>query len=321
MKTKLVSLRALEREWKKLVDWDIDPANIWAYGTSATKLIIQPDQFRSKIALLDIENYQADLAPNFAYAAQVAYNIRPQKPCQIKQVSQWTQKALDGCELEINLKCPRCHKGECECGGEVMEIPVDEMYRQANPQTLSYLKHYYRHGGITDYGTSCFYHPEFVLMRPKAGHFHNLDYHIKDCVNRNTQCEMAYEIVDGEKIRVNFPTGQILISYLEYPSDEEGLIMIPDVEEVWEALVYYIAEREAFSVYYTDPQLKFRQRWEAMVQMRATKIGAARMRLKIPDPDEWDKITTNHWYKVVPYYNAFENSNKFQNDTFHYPTK
>lgn len=321
MKTKLTSIKALEREWKRLIDWDIDPAQILAYGTSGVKKIIQPDQFRSKIQLLEVCNYQADLDPNLAYIAQAAYNVKPTRPCQIKEVSQWTQKAFDGCELEINVTCPKCGGSECSCGGDVIEIPVDEMYRQANPQSLSYMNHYHSHGGITDYGTSCFYHPHFVLMKPKSGYFHNMDYHVNNCINfdASINCEVAYEIVDGEKIRVNFEEGQVLVSYLAYPHDDDGLIMVPDVEEVWEALVYIIAEREAFSQYFVDPQQNKRIRYQLMVEKRAQKIGEARMRLKIPDPDEWDRITTNHWNKIVPYSNFWENSNNRQHDTFHHP--
>ena len=320
MKTKLVSLKAVDREWKRLIDWDVDPANLLAFGTDAVKKVVSTYQFRCKIALLTVENYKAlEFPDDFGFMCQAAYNEKPDKPCLIKEVAQWTQKAFDGCDLEINLKCPKCQKVDCSCESMILEIPMDEMYKQANPQVHSYMNHYYNHGGIGDYGTKCYYHPQFTLMKAKTGYFDNINYHINSCINLNTDCDKAYEIKDGEDLIVNFKKGQVLISYLAWPYDDEGLIMVPDVPEVWEAIVYYIAERIAFSEFFVDPEQKNRIRWQLMVEQRAKKIGEARMRLRVPDPDDWESIVHNIWYKVMPYANLMENSYRTQGDQFHYP--
>lgn len=319
-KAKLTSIRAVEREWKRLIDWPIDQANLLYYATSAARRYMIPDTFRSFIALLDIDQYEAALPGDFSLMCQAAYKRDPDKPCYIKQVSQWTQDNLcNDCELEINLKCPVCSEVDCDCNEPILEIPVDQMYLQANPQIHSYMKHYHDHGGITDYGTRCYYHPEFYLMRPRAGWFANMEYHIKDCIHKNIQCPVSYEIVDGEKLVVNFKKGQVLISYLGVPVDDEGLLLVPDIEEGWEAIVYFIAERESFSEYMVDSSQRNERRWQNMVLKRAEFINRARMRLRVPDPDDYERLVSNHWHKVIPYYNYWENSNLFKNDTHAHP--
>lgn len=313
-KHRLTSIRSIEREWKRLIDWPIDQSNLLVYATSCARQFLTPDQFRSVIVLLDIDQYEAELPSDFSLVCQAAYTMWPEKKHYIKQVSQWTQKSFEDCKLTMDLTCPNCTDEDV-----YLEIPVDEMYRQANPQVLSYMNHYHNHGGITDYGTRCFYHPEFYLMRPKSGWFANLDYHIKDCINKNIQCPVSYEIVDGKKIVVNFRKGRVLLSYLAWPVDEDGLLLIPDVDVVWEAMIYYIAERESFAQYMIDPVSPKERRWANMVSKRAEFIGRARMRLRIPDPDQYDMMVTNHWQKVVPYYNYWENSNLFQTDAHRLP--
>jgi hypothetical protein len=319
MKTKLVSLKAIDREWKRLIDWDVDDADLLAMGTSAVKKVITPEQFRSPITLINIENYRGDLPEDLAFIAQAAYNIKPESPCTIKQISQWTQKGFNDCDIEINLKCHKCGSASCDCNDHILEIPMDELEKMANPQVHSYMKHYYSHGGITKYGHKSFYHEQFALMKYKTGYFHNLDYHITNCINLNVDCDVAYQIKDGKEIVTNFKKGQVLLSYLAYPTDKDGIILVPDVEEVWEAIIYYIAERIAFSEYFVDPSQKNTGRWERMDLKRAQTIGRARMRLRIPDSDQWDSLITNHWYKIVPYVNQWENSNKLQGDQFHHP--
>jgi len=323
MRTKFTSIKGILNEWKRFSRSDdrISETDLLAYATDAIKLIYTDEQYCHKVEIVEVKNYKATLPAHFRTMCQVAYMLKPKDKCSRKQVVQWSQQVWGSdCELEINLKCDKCHEETCSCEDDViLTIDVDRMYKQANPATYaSYMKHFYSHGGITDYGMVSPYHPGFCLLRRASNNFHGINSHIKNCLNYKVECEHSYSIHDCQ-ILTSFKEGKLLLSYFHHPVDEEGFMMIPDEPEVWEALNYIIAENYARADFLAEETQNKRIKWQMLVDMRAKRLATARSRIQMPDQDEWASFVRNHWKKVLPYYEHEENINRSRPDRFHYP--
>jgi len=299
---------------------ELDEPWILKQANDAVSRFTTDQQLVHRIEVLDVRDYKTAFPKNMRFIVQAGYRIDPQNCCLREEVSQFTQKAFGSkCELEINLKCPKCHTEKCGCGQNVLEVDVNRIYETAHPELFSrYMQHFHTSGGNTGRGECCFYDPRFRLMRKTSNQFFNVPWHIDECLNLRTDCHIEYD-VHPPNIIVNFPKGEVLLSYLSYMTDNEGYLMVPNVPLVFEAINWYIEERMAFRRYRLTREQADRIFWQQMVELKNKKIKQATSTLQMPDPDEWWQFVSNHWRKVVPYYNWENNLNRGQRDQFMYP--
>lgn len=317
MKTPFISIRTIVEEWLDTSGekGQIDEFLIYKFANSAMEMLSTDEQLEENIALIQVRNYKVELPDNFKFVVQAAYNIE-EEYCSREEVVQWTQKALDGsgCNITIDLDCPRCHKTECSCNSTVLTVDINRIYENAHPELYtSYMNHFYKSGGTTKRGTHSFYHPRFCLMRPKSGSFHNLPYHIGKCLNLDVDCEIEYAI-DHPYMIVNFEKGQVLLSYLGVKRDEDGYRLIPNNEYAIDAIIAYIEERMAYTRYRSTESPTAERFWLHAKQEKNSKMRIAKSKLQMPSQDEWKVFLDNYWRKIVPYYFYEQNMRRFDRD-------
>jgi hypothetical protein len=196
------------------------------------------------ISVLYVEDYTAELPVNFQREVQAAYNIYPTKPIRRQEISQFTLPIFDGtgCELKIDIECPKCHRSECSCNTPIIEVNTDHLYKISNPQNhTAYWNHFTGYTNLTEYprDNRCQYHPQFRLMYPKINDFWNIQYNVSECVNLSVDNEISY-LIDRPNIVVNFQQGQILLNYFGLRLDNEGKSLIPKDKDVIDSIVKYV---------------------------------------------------------------------------------
>lgn len=225
------------------------------FAQDEAERLVSGDVGKEYIVLLEIDNYTAELPINFQREVQAAYNIYPRKPVLRQEVSEFTQPIFDGtgCELKINIECPKCHKEQCSCSVPVVEVEADYLYQIANPQHhTAYWNHFHHYVNLTEYPDDrrCGYHPQFRLMYPKINDFWNMEYNLSQCVHFEVDNEISY-IIDDRNIVVNFEKGQVLVNYIGLRLDENGRSLIPSDPDAIDAIVKYVEMKFAKSDYRT----------------------------------------------------------------------
>lgn len=320
MKTNFVSAKSAVKEFLRNSghSGDLEKTDILAWANDAAYIISTDEQLVHKIILLNVNDYKVELPKDFKYIIQAAYKIDNKKSCsQLKtEIVQFKQKQW-GCELEINVKCPKCHKVECSCDEPSFVIDVNKMWANAHPEhMMAYAKHFYSFGKT--YKNSCCYHDEFRLMRPNSSSFHNLNYHIGNCINLNLDCEINYT-VELPNIIVNFKEGTILLAYLASNTDEDGYLMIPDTPRSHDAIYRYVQERMLYKKYLEDFSQNVRIAWQTSVELKEKAISRARAELQTPEQDEFSSFVSKFIHKVLPYYKPENNLYRTSNKNFKLP--
>jgi hypothetical protein len=72
-----------------------------------------------------------------------------------------------------------------------------------------------------------------------------------DDPNASFDTQLKYYVNDNY-IYVNYETGELEMSYLAFPTDKNGLPLIPDDTRYINGIVAYVAERIGFSLWWTD---------------------------------------------------------------------
>lgn len=272
-----------------------------------------------KIVVLPVKNYYAELQDDFRAIIQAGYKIDCEDhPNFSYRVTEYVQKGLEDCDIKISLSCPKCKKVECGCKSPTVVVDADRIWRAQNPHFEARLMdHYYGYHYIGNGFYSTGYHPEFRLMRAKQNNFHVLKYHVKDCINLITDCEVEYALNDG-KIIVPFQDGQILLSYLGERLDEEGYRLIPDNPWVIDYLVHYIEEKMAYIEGRSTKDWSF----YAIAKNNAeTAFYRAKGKLSIPEYTRFRQFWKNKMNKILAhgYQDNFNNLNRFLPDRYRLP--
>lgn len=285
--------------------------------------LVRGDQAKQYITLLNIENHTALLPKNFKSVIQAAYNIFPNNPCKRSEVVEMTKKlhGAEGCKIVARIECPKCHQEKCGCDLPFIEIEPDYLWMQSHPEyMIKHTKYMYSYTNMNSYPHRKFsnYHPQFQLMGVSSGNFHNLQYHISDCLNLNVDTDISYDI-DLPNIVANFKEGQVLLSYFGFRIDETGGLMIPNVPEAIESIVNYIEYREAYRVYRKSREPRDRIFYQESKQEYWASHKRAVSILEMPSEDKMNMIWKNHMMKLLPYDDYEENFNRKQDDRFNYP--
>lgn len=304
---------------EEVIDWggysDFSPTTMKKWAGAVLRKLEAPGSQVDKIKLLTVENYKVKEPEDLEKIVQMAFYETSTQTIRRTEIVEWTQQMYDGsgCELVISKDCPKCHKekdkpcGPCTCDSPEVIFDVDRMWEIAHPEfKYNHMKHYYRHGGlINDNQVLSPYCPQFVLMKPAEGPFFNADKYIPGCLNLNKallcSCDIEYKIRDGH-IEVNKEKGQILVSYLAPRLDSEGYRMIPDEEEVLEALKWYVIEaieyRSIGKATTNQDRQHHKQMWKIANTEKKEAMGRAYEVLHTPEYEPWINFLDKYYMRM-----------------------
>lgn len=121
---------------------------------------------------------------------------------------------------------------------KVVEDTIEE-HKTTLPKDLKYLLQIaYKHNTNISEDKKPIYQP----MRLSASPFSS-SVCIYGCSADCTKCPHQYSISPSGVVTTTLRSGDILISYLAYPTDEEGFALIPDDESLKEAIFHYVLYR------------------------------------------------------------------------------
>ena len=295
---------------------DFNPDDILYMANGIAELIIPGDSFIEEIALIDIENYKGQLPANMKYVSQALYREEKKHhhhEYPVAMITDYTKKLYGtDCNIEVSLKCDPCTDS---CNTKKIVMDADYNYLVNNPGwAYNHSKFVYGSRNSKNYhtcGSDIF--PEFKLMRRTTNNFFNVPYHINECLNFNENSTVEYNI-EYPNIVVNFKKGTILLAYIGVKVDNDGFRMIPDVEEVYDAIYYSIRERLLEQKFDVEPSQNNRIALQMAEHEAIQKRKIARAALTNLDPDEWDMIVRNHLVRTIPNYSWEAVGNRFIGD-------
>lgn len=117
-----------------------------------------------------------------------------------------------------------------------------------------------------------------------------------------TYMPITYDIND-DFITLSVKEGKVCIAYLQYPLDDEGFPLIPDLQEYKEFVAAYLIFKFLKRGWYvgTHDERMYRDAEKDYMW----KAGAASSRIKMPDVDKMQSIM-NQVVKLKPNMNAYE---------------
>lgn len=275
-----------------------------------------------KIKLFEVEDNCIELPDNFAILVQALYRRECDNVLSTIHVKEWMTHMYDckGCEFKIRKECPT--KGERE-DVNTIEIEATPQMLNAHPQfgaggDNTFLKDY---GGASN---KQFKPPlplqEFNLLRPAQHNFFNADWHIRGCLNLDQRLRADETVpeyrIDFPFMYVNFDRGQILLSYLEYKTDEDGYRLIPDLPDVFEAIRWGIRQHDAYKDFLKTQNQVWLRDSENAASKKLLAMRRARSTLKMMDFDKWWSVMENQYMKMHRYYNWYENMNRYKEDPY-----
>lgn len=295
---------------------DFNPDDVLYMANGIAELIIPGDAFIEEIALIDIDNYKGKLPSNLKYVSQALYREEQKHECPTHVITDYTKKLYGtDCEVNVSLKCDPCSDS---CGTKKVVMDADYNYLINNSQwAYNHSNFFYGNRNTnpmfnTKNKDNVF--PEFSLMRRTTDHFFNIPYHINECINFNADSRVEYNL-EYPNIIVNFKKGKVLLAYVGIKVDDEGYRMIPDIEEVYDAIYYSIRERLLEQKFDNEPS----QNNRIALQMAEAKAIAKRKRatsiLSNQDPDEWMMFIKNNWVRTIPNYKWESVGNRFVSDS------
>ena len=294
---------------------DFNPDDVLYLANGIAELIIPGDSFIEDIALIDIENYKGKLPSNMKYISMALYREDQEQELPVHVVTDYTKKLYGtDCEINVSLKCDPCSD---TCSTKKIIMDADYNYLLNNPQwAYNHSKFFYGSRNVNpmfNVKENKEIFPEFSLMRRTTDNFFNIPYHINECINFNADSRVEYNL-EYPNIIVNFKKGKVLLAYTGVAVDEEGYRMIPDIEEVYDAIYYSIRERLLEQKFDNEPS----QNNRIALQMAEQKAIAKRKRaiaiLSTQDPDEWIMFIKNHWVRTIPNYKWEAVGNRFVSD-------
>ena len=301
------------------------------------------EQLTMKMGVCPVKNHTVQLPKDFKLLLLAASNPDYDGECEQcpsggkrkynttrkEEIVQWVQQTYErDCELEINLVCNRCHKTECSCNTPMVEVDVDRIWQQANPQ--AYHKGFDRIGKFGDgpqYGYNSAGMPafesKFQKMRVASSNTWNSQYFIGDCPNVGCMdCVHSFRL-EKPVMKVDFLSGEVFLSYLGVVTDEEGYPLIPNNPDAFEAIFLHLTHKLLYREYLTsirNPQINSQElRIAAMEakQQREIAIGIARSALEIPDFQNFKEFIDTYWVRRIPVHPSDKNRRSRVPDAYH----
>lgn len=111
-------------------------------------------------------------------------------------------------------------------------------------------------------------------------------------------------------INVNFKSGELILSYMAIPTDEDGLPLVPDDDFFIEACFLWILYKLKTPDYYNG-NLSFNE-WTALKRAFTSQAKQAMANSSMPSPDEVESIMKS-WNRLVTLPNDHKYMNYFSN--------
>lgn len=140
-------------------------------------------------------------------------------------------------------------------------------------------------------------------MRLTTNPFHSLicgNKHLMMC----STCAHEFSVAPDLTLTTTLLSGNLMVSYLGYPTDEEGCLLIPDNEEVKEAILHYVLYRYWMSKY-TMKEDGAEGRMAHHLRMWNTLSTKASGNLNLPDVNQLENLK-NQFNTLVPRENRFQ---------------
>ena len=125
-------------------------------------------------------------------------------------------------------------------------------------------------------------------------------YMVTPCNN----CIDSFTVTPDLTVTTTFCDGIIAVSYLGYPLDEQGCALIPNDEELKEAILHYVLYRY-WMVKYNMKEEGSESRMQHYLQMWNTMSKKAAGNLNLPDVNQLENLK-NQWNRLVPRTNQFQ---------------
>lgn len=301
----------------EVIDWTdykgvLDRVAMKKWANTVLRKLEVPQLHDEVVTLLKVENYTVNAPDNCHKIVQIAFRNQSKQKVRRVEVVEWTQKLYDGsgCELIITKDCPKCHNAQtsCTCDSPEVIYNVDRLWELSHPELkYNHMKWYYRHGGLTNENQIVSpINPEFVLMKPATHDFFNADSFVPGCLNLNSKLlvnnKYTYKF-SNNKFTINQEKGQILLAYTAVKTDKNGYRLVPDVEEVYEAIKWYIIEALNYRMIGKSATQADRNHYRAMTadarNEKVRAMGAAFEVLDEPDFKNWWDFLEQNYFKMI----------------------
>lgn len=320
MNVRLISIRSVLKEFvdSLYIGEEYNERHILKIAQDIVRRIISDEQYAYRIALFRVHNYKAVITDEgFKKVHEISYREEPTQPCSREELYEFVQHSFDGsgCKLVMQLECPNCQESSCKCDEGII-VDVNSISRRANPKLdVGHAKHFIGQKSTLERGNGCSFHPGFKLMRPATHAYFGLDHHVSGCINMDMGDTAEYRI-EFPVITTSFKEGEVLLSYLATPLDEEGYLLIPDHELIFQAIKLGLMEARMERAFITGMGPQERVNWQVLIAEKERIIGRARNELKLPPEHEVVAFFDNHLRKVAPYWGWRRNLNKYQKDQY-----
>ena len=205
-----VILRKIFRDLNPNNDNWVDDAIEWI--GEALEHIGSATQLEKKVCLVPISNFKGNLPSDLYYINQVAVNnaVSPTTETELtellKQVGEIQDALSEDPDQDFTYQLRELNS----------RIVVLENIYMSNESLLTPLA----------YCTTNF--PEAL--------------HCEDCVNKSAKCKECY-YVENDKIKTSFTSGQVCLSYMAFPTDDDCYPLVPDDISYKEAMFWYIYKK------------------------------------------------------------------------------
>lgn len=305
--TEFISIRTSLADFyedNKIKQQDVNEDELLKWATDKGMDLMPSALLRPSVAWVDVNNYKGNKPKNLQIVLEMAYRLDcPKMTCGQRgyQITQWIQGTEEGCELEINLVCPACHKTGCGCNEDEIIVDIGTGWDVNHPE--QYYDQYVKVGRF-GYGTSV-YDPNWKILCYSDNRYHGLNQHLPGCASTYcVECPHSYRL-DTPTIETSFEEGEILVSYLGRILDETGEIMIPDHRDVREAMLQYLTYKYFRGLYLLKRDPSDKDIYLEAKQLMREATDSARAKLTMPSFKEFSRFwAKNKWSKID---SAYEN--------------
>lgn len=278
-----------------------------------------------QVMLLDVSNYSTELPKGLVAVVQIAYNQNDVSNCSnlLPVVKEAVVGLCDDCEVVATYETV-CPNGGCEptvCQTNVPLLTVTGSNVSQIAPWIGYSRVVATSADYTDPRTKT-----WQPLRLCNNSFHNLQYHIKDCVNvelLNSSVNQTYETnrqsfgaynartelipcytIRDNRILTELKDTQLLIAYLTKKIDEEGYPMLPEDIHIIDAVMSYIEEKLAQKDYAAVKDNANRQYFMDMKQIRSLAFAQAINKYNMLSTEELENLG-RMLRQIIPNTNAY----------------
>ncbi len=147
------------------------------------------------------------------------------------------------------------------------------------------------------YGDESSINSMFKIMNYSSDDWFQTKNHLPGCANIKCEsCEEQYIIKDNW-LETSFEKGEVLLSYMGIPLDDNGDIMVPDNADLFTAISFHLDMKFFWQDYRKSKQTADLRAFQVAKQEREQAIGTARSALQIPDAKSFGTFLNEVWFK------------------------